>query len=86
MPSKLIINKLINENIIGEPYLIQANLEYKINKNERIIKPELGDAVLLDLGVYPIKFIDMFFNEDIKEFNVISKMHKNSIDEIVSGS
>lgn len=56
MPSRFLINELINQGLIGEVSSIEANLSYTINRIERIWKRELGGGAILDIGVYPINF------------------------------
>lgn len=56
MPSRFIINELINGDVIGKVTSIEANLSYTINRIERIWKRELGGGAILDIGVYPINF------------------------------
>lgn len=90
MPSREFITQILNLGIIGEPYLIEANLGYDIKNVERLQKPELGGGALLDVGVYPINFIDMFAraiekdNEVIKT-DVTAKMNGLGVDQTVSG-
>ena len=91
MPSRNIINKFIQSNIIGEIYLIEANLGYDISYKERIMNPMLGGGSLLDVGVYPINFIDMFARvidnkNEIESFNVNAKMTSTGVDETICGN
>ena len=65
LPSRQLIIDAINSGIIGEVTSLSANLGYKIDHIERIIKPELAGGALLDLGVYPLNFASMIFGNDI---------------------
>lgn len=67
MPSRNIINSLIEEGAIGKVHSIQANLGYSIFRKERIFRPELAGGALLDIGVYPINFALMVFGHDIEK-------------------
>ena len=86
MPSRGIITSLILSGAIGDPYYIEANLGYRIFDKERIYSPILGGGALLDVGVYPLNFIDMFVVDKIKEINVMSKLHPTGVDETISGN
>lgn len=66
MPSRAMINELVNSGIIGEAWMISANLCYPNDFMERIQKPELAGGSLLDLGVYALNFASMVFGDDIE--------------------
>mgnify|MGYP002515332946 FL=1 len=91
MPSRNIINKIINSKLIGDVYYIEANLGYNIFNVERIKNPLLGGGALLDVGVYPLNFIDMFARSvnqtnEIVSFNVMSKLTNLGVDETICGN
>lgn len=65
MPSRKMINDIINSGMIGTPWMISANLCYPNDFMERIQKPELAGGSLLDLGVYALNFASMVFGNDI---------------------
>ena len=67
MPSRKIINDVINSNIIGTPKILTANLSYPIYMNKRIVDINLAGGALLDVGVYGINFVLMHFGKDIKK-------------------
>ncbi len=67
MPSRNMINDLIESGVIGEVTSLTANLGYVLDHVERMIKPELAGGALLDLGVYPINFARMVMGTNIKE-------------------
>ncbi len=67
MPSRKMINELIMSGIIGDIYMLSANLSYKIDDQERLIKKNLGGGILLDVGVYPINFAFMVLGSDYKD-------------------
>ncbi|MDD6101717.1 MAG: Gfo/Idh/MocA family oxidoreductase [Clostridiales bacterium] len=64
MPSRHMINELIESDIIGKIKTLNCNLSYSIADKERIIRPELAGGALLDLGVYGINFVIMHFGKD----------------------
>ena len=69
MPSRGIIDGILSRGEIGEPVTVSANLGYKIDTHERIIRPELAGGALLDLTVYPLNFASMVFGDRIKSID-----------------
>lgn len=59
MPSRAMIDDIIASGAIGEVQAIEANLCYPTTAKARITDPALAGGALLDVGVYPINFIDM---------------------------
>ncbi len=66
MPSRKIIDELVNEGGIGKIVSVASNLGYRIDMNERMVKPELAGGCLLDLTVYTLNFSSMVLGNDIK--------------------
>ncbi|HCM91445.1 MAG TPA: gfo/Idh/MocA family oxidoreductase [Lachnospiraceae bacterium] len=66
MPSRKIIDDIIKSGKLGKVVTIDSNLGYKINMNERMVKPELAGGCLLDLTVYTLNFSSMVHGDDIK--------------------
>ncbi len=50
---------------IGEPCMLTATLGYSMGDKPRIMRPDLCGGALLDLGVYALNFVRMFFPVDI---------------------
>lgn len=67
MPSRKMINELVESGIIGKVSMLTANLCYVICHKERIIRPELAGGALLDVGVYPLNFALMHFGDKISK-------------------
>ena len=65
MPSRQIINEVIESGILGQVSMLTANLSYDIDSKERIIRPELAGGALLDVGVYTLNFALMHFGNKI---------------------
>ncbi len=59
MPSRSIINEIVDSGVIGEVKAINANLCYPVTGKARLTDPALAGGALLDVGVYPLNFIDM---------------------------
>lgn len=56
---------LIHSGRIGTPRLVTATLGYSMGDKPRIMRPDLCGGALLDLGVYALNFVRMFFDADI---------------------
>ncbi len=80
MPSRQIINDIIKKGTIGEVTTVSANLGYKIDMNERMVKPELAGGALLDLTVYPLNFASMVLGDDIRSIQASAVMHETGVD------
>ncbi|MCH4208804.1 Gfo/Idh/MocA family protein [Bifidobacterium sp.] len=59
MPSRGIIDGIVASGAIGEVRAARANLGYPVFGNLRLTDPALAGGALLDMGVYPLNFIDM---------------------------
>ena len=64
-PAVKMIRDLIESGRIGEPRLVTATLGYSMGNKVRIMRPDLCGGALLDLGVYALNFVRMFFPADI---------------------
>ena len=59
------IRDLISSGRIGTPRLVTATLGYSMGDKPRIMRPDLCGGALLDLGVYALNFVRMFFPAEI---------------------
>ena len=64
-PVVKMVRDLIDSGRIGEPRLLTATLGYSMGDKPRIMRPDLCGGALLDLGVYALNFVRMFFPADI---------------------
>ena len=64
-PVVQMVRDLINSGRIGNPRLVTATLGYSMGEKPRIMRPDLCGGALLDLGVYALNFVRMFFPADI---------------------
>ncbi len=69
MPSRNIINNVLDEGLIGDVKAVTANLCYNVCHRDRVSNPELAGGALLDVGVYCINFALMHLGTDIKEIH-----------------
>lgn len=84
MPSRNMINELLDSGIIGKVSALTANLSYPISTKERIIKPELAGGALLDIGVYGLNFALMHFGTDIERMASSVQMTETGVDAMES--
>ena len=77
-PSKKVIKEILNSNIIGDAYHIEANLSFPLTHIEHLNNLEMGGGVLLDLGVYPLNFACMLFGYNIKKISALQVIDKSS--------
>jgi predicted dehydrogenase len=64
-PVVKMVRDLIDSGRIGTPRLVTATLGYSMGEKPRIMRPDLCGGALLDLGVYALNFVRMFFPADI---------------------
>ena len=64
-PVVKMMRDLIDSGRIGTPRLVTATLGYSMGDKPRIMRPDLCGGALLDLGVYALNFVRMFFDADI---------------------
>lgn len=80
MPSRKMIDDLVESGVIGEVTSLTANLGYVLDKIERMQNPELAGGALLDLGVYPINFALMAFHSEVKSVSSTAVLSPKGID------
>lgn len=59
MPSRHMIDDIVASGVIGQVKVVDANLCYPVTAKARMTDPALAGGALLDVGVYPLNFIDM---------------------------
>ena len=64
-PAVNMVRELIDNDLIGTPKLVTATLGYSMGDKPRIMRADLCGGALLDLGVYALNFVRMFFSADI---------------------
>lgn len=84
MPSRKMIDELVDSGVIGKVTSLTANLGYTIDHVERMQNPELAGGALLDLGVYPINFALMTFHSEVKDITTTAVMSPKGVDWINS--
>ena len=84
MPSRQVIQEMLDRGVIGKVSTLTANLSYIISGKERIIRPELAGGALLDVGVYGINFALMHFGTDIERIESSMQMTETGVDGMES--
>ncbi|MBO5551287.1 MAG: Gfo/Idh/MocA family oxidoreductase [Lachnospiraceae bacterium] len=80
MPSRQMITEIVERGDIGRLRTISANLGYRIDMNERMVRPELAGGALLDLTVYVLNFASMVWGDDIKRISASCVMTDTGVD------
>ena len=65
IPAVQELQRRLASGVIGDVQLIQADfgIDHDWDPRERMLNPELGGGSLLDLGIYPITFASMLFQD-----------------------
>ena len=80
MPSRRMIDDILAGGAIGEICTVSSNLGYRIDMNERMVRPELCGGCLLDLTVYTLNFSSMILGDDIREMHAHCVMTDTGVD------
>lgn len=80
MPSRKIINDIIEEGALGKVTSMTANLGFPLTHVPRMAQPELAGGALLDLGVYSITMALMVFHEEITDIMSSAVMSPEGVD------
>lgn len=84
MPSRNLIQEILDSGIIGKVSTLTANLSYVIRQNYRIMAPELAGGALLDVGVYGLNFAMMHFGTDIERIDSSMQYTDTGVDGMES--
>ena len=80
MPSRKMINEVLESGIIGKVSTLTANLSYVIADNPRIVTPELAGGALLDVGVYGLNFAFMHFGTELERIETSVQFTETGVD------
>ncbi len=82
MPSRAVIQQVLDSGVIGEVKALTANLCYPVSGNARMSDPMLAGGALLDVGVYGVNFALMHFGDEIERIETAVKMTDRGVDEM----
>ncbi len=80
MPVRQTGRELLASGVIGQPRMVNATLAYEVSAKERVLKPELGGGALLDLGVYLLNFVRMYFDSPVERINTTCVLADTGVD------
>ena len=80
MPSRKVIQEMLDSGIIGEVRFLTANLFYDIDDKERLVRRDLCGGALLDVGVYGLNFALMHFGQDLEKVESSVMMTEGGVD------
>lgn len=81
MPSRTLINDIIERGELGTVTSLTANLAYDINELPRLYDPLLAGGALLDVGIYPLTFASMVMGDNIVKITSTCTFTKTGVDE-----
>ena len=84
MPSRKIIQAILDSGVIGKLNVVTGNLSYKIDYKERLVDPALAGGALLDVGIYGLNFALMHFGNDIDRVESSVQMTPSGVDGMES--
>lgn len=82
MPSRQLIQQVIESGMIGKANTLTANLSYAISHNQRLTAPALAGGALLDIGVYGLNFAFMHFGTDIERVESTVHFTDTGVDDM----
>ena len=84
MPSRKMIQDILDSGIIGKLNVVTGNLSYKIDWKERLVDPNLAGGALLDVGIYGLNFALMHFGNEIQRVESSVQMTPSGVDGMES--
>lgn len=81
LPARKILADLLSTEVIGKPYLLEANLCYPNKNHARLTDPSLAGGALLDMGIYPLNFALMVFGDQVEKVYASCKYTDTGVDE-----
>ncbi len=84
MPSRKIIQDIIDSGVIGNLNVVTANLSYKVDYKERLVNPALAGGTLLDVGIYGLNFALMHFGNEIERMESSVQLTPSGVDGMES--
>jgi len=80
MPSRALIQEVLDSGELGTVRTMTANLCYVIAQNARIVDPYLAGGALLDVGVYGVNFALMHFGHEIERIESAVQFTDTGVD------
>ncbi len=80
MPSRKMIDDLIEGGAVGEVTSLTANLGFPMLHKERLREPALAGGALLDVGIYPITFALTVFHGEVSKIDTTAVLSPEGVD------
>ena len=80
MPVQEIGRELLSSGVVGDPRMVSATIAYNVSDKERVREASLGGGALLDLGVYVLNFVRMYFDSPIEKLNTTCILSEGGVD------
>lgn len=83
LPAILKAKEWIASGAIGDIRMIQADLGFHLDltPERRNINPDLAAGTVLDLGIYPLHFGQLFSQSDVEKYQIMAEMHYSGADK-----
>lgn len=79
MPTRKLIQEVMDEKLVGEVNMLSANLGYPMKETPRIKYPHLAGGALMDVGIYALNFAEMVFGHP-DEVHAAAVMNEYGVD------
>lgn len=80
MPMARTLTEVLSSGLIGNPFMLTANLGYLIDQVDRLNNPALAGGALLDVGVYTLTFASIAFGNNVKDISAAAVMTDSGVD------
>ena len=80
MPSRKLIEEVIESGVVGRITALSANLFYPVWERPRLTAPALCGGALLDMGIYPLNFAVMCFGTGIERIDTSCTFTPSGVD------
>ena len=80
MPSRQLIDRILESGVIGRVNTLTANLSYNVAYKTRLTDPALAGGALLDIGIYGLNFALMHFGDDIERIESSVRLTDTGVD------
>lgn len=84
MPSRKIIQDVLDSGVIGDIRVVTANLSYNVAYKSRLVDPALAGGALLDVGIYGLNFALMHLGTDLEQVASTVQMTSTGVDGMES--
>lgn len=80
LPIATTLKKILADKKVGEAKSMHISICHNNIQNERVHQPSLAGGTLLNLTVYPLNFVDMFFGNQVKSLTGQATLSETGVD------